>query len=270
VERSNWLVEHFWDNFDFKQKSVGQQQLNHAFNTWCLPMRFANKDVALNATNSLIKKIEKNPTLLLQFTMAAEYNVYQPATAEVWIDELYLPFLQAIEKNKKVPATYKARYASQYKVLSGSLKGGPMPKFLYDDQSGVKRAFNSIGIYSLVEFGDPTCSDCQLLRIQIKSSEFLTSLVESGKLKIYFIIPDADSADADWREQVADYPGNWICGASHDLDETIDLRLVPSLYLINPSGVISLKNTNIDEVLKELESVEAPAAEVNIEDVSNK
>lgn len=123
-ERSNWLVEHFWDNFDFKQKSVGQSQMIHAFRTYVVPMHLADKDVAVKSVDALIKKIQKNPGLLLQFTQAAERTIYEPQTSELMIDEVYVRFLKAVTANKKIPELRRARYKSHLNSLEHCLVNG--------------------------------------------------------------------------------------------------------------------------------------------------
>ncbi|MDE5869058.1 MAG: DUF5106 domain-containing protein, partial [Muribaculaceae bacterium] len=76
-DKSNWLMQHFWDSFDFKsKKAVDQNALNDAFSVYSHPMIWADKDVVLKSTDNLINNISKNPVLMLQFTKAAEENLY--------------------------------------------------------------------------------------------------------------------------------------------------------------------------------------------------
>lgn len=254
-ERSSWLVEHFWDPFDFKQQAVGQHQLNHAFYTWTVPMHYSSSEVTYKAVEALMKKLEKNPTLLLQFTRAAEYNIYDPETAQVWVDDLYLPFLKAVAKNKKVSAALRTRYAMQEKTLDNTRLGRPLPAFAYTDRTGAKRTFCAEGVATIVEFGNPSCSDCQMARIALKGDDYIRELTQSGQLKIFFIIPDVDPDDTSWMMDVMDYPDSWTVGAAEGLDDIIDLRLSPGLFLIDPSGNIRLKNTGLDQLRRELRTM---------------
>lgn len=266
-ESSRWLVEHFWDNFDFKQKAVGQQQLIHAYYTWCVPMQYADRQTVFEAVNRLIKKLEKNPTLLLQFTRAAEYNVYSPETAQMWIDELYIPFLDALIKNKKVSDVQKARYSVQRTTLRNSTIGRPVPAFTFKTPDGDTFKFNPPkGKMAIVEFGNPLCSDCQLARIALRNDDTVSRLVDAGVLDVYFIIPDVDEDDTSWMEQMSDYSDkSWIAGAAQGLDDILDIRLSPSLYLFDASGNLLLKNIDLDRLRegldREMENmVSAPAA----------
>ena len=50
-EKSDYLVEHFWDQMDFKSKStVDQNALNDAFRVFSVPLRWSAKDKAVAAT----------------------------------------------------------------------------------------------------------------------------------------------------------------------------------------------------------------------------
>lgn len=244
-ERSNWLVEHFWDNFDFKQKSVGQSQLVHAFRTYVVPMHLADRDVAVKSVDALIKKIQKNPGLLLQFTQAAERTIYEPQTSELMIDEVYVRFLKAVTSNKKIPELRRARYKSHLNSLEHCLVNGPMPSFSFMDRSGSGATYTAAGVPTIIEFGDFDCSDCRITRLRLETDSELQDLVAQGKARILFINPDMDADSIEeWREAVKDYPENWTVGAGEDLDDSLDLRIVPCLYLIDASGRIVSKSAS--------------------------
>lgn len=253
--RSNWLATHFWDSFDFKVKSVGQQQLNHAFNTWIVPLHYADPKVCAEAVESLVKKLDKNPTLLLQFTRAAEASIYSAETAQIWLDEAYLPFVRALIANKKIPATQKTRYIYEEKRIANSLIGEKFPALTVTDRWGAKSIFAPEGAYTLVEFGDPSCSECQMARIAIKSDDLFSEARERGLLRIAFILPDADLSDSSWMEEVADYPADWTVAAGEGIDEIVDIKLSPAIFLVNPEGKLLLKNVDFTPVREIIRNV---------------
>lgn len=248
VSRSNWLARHFWDSFDFKTQSVGQQQLNHAFDTWVVPLNYADKKVCEEAVTEVVKKLEKNPTLLLQFTRAAEAAFYSVTTAQLWIDEAYLPFVRAFIANKKIPATHKTRYIYEEKRISNSLLGEQFPALDVVDRWGEKKSVVSDGKFMLIEFGDPSCSECQMARIAMKADDLLNKAKSLDLLTIAFIMPDADMSDTSWMSEVADYPSDWIVAAGEGLDEIVDIKLSPGLFLVDPYGRLVLKNVDFPAI----------------------
>lgn len=245
-QKSDWLMAHFWDNFDFKSKStVDQSALNHAFSTYVVPMRFASEKEALASTARLIEKLSKNPTLLIQFTKAAEEALYGPR-ASYWIDDVYIEYLRALTKNKKIPAARKIRYAEQLKILTSTHVGESAPQFSFTDLYGNEGVYRPMSTFTIIEFGDPDCDDCRHSRLKMEVNARLSALVDQGKVNILFIIPDADES---WTVGVADYPGKWTVAASFDAADIYDLRLSPSFYIIGSNGKILKKNISVQEAI---------------------
>lgn len=243
--KSNFIITNFWRSFDFKSKPVGQIQLNHAFKVFSVPMRWATPQIVYSSVDELLKKLKKNPALLYQFTVAAEENLYGNRS-EVWIDDVYLKFLNALVENKKVKKERKMRFALQKTLLENSLKGGKLAPFSYTAAAGEKKEFTPEAELTLLEFGSPTCSDCRMAKLKFDTDLKLEELQKAGRLKIVFIIPDAESED-DWQQSLASYPDNWETGAGDELDMLLDMRLVPSIYLIDAEGKVIEKNITADE-----------------------
>ena len=115
-EKSDWLMEHFWDGFNPKKlKSVDQSALNHAFFVYATPMQWADKEKSIASVDRLIESLKKNPALMLQMTKAAEETLYGPR-ATMWIDEIYVRFLEALVKQKKLKDVHTARYQVRWKA----------------------------------------------------------------------------------------------------------------------------------------------------------
>lgn len=253
-EKSNYLVEHFWDPLDFKAKtSVDQHALNDAFRVYTVPMRWADKNKTLVSTDKLIEKLSKNPILLTQFMKAAEENLYGPR-AEVWIDEIYLKFLEATVKNKKIPAARKKRYQSQLDILKSTAVGETAPGFNFTGTDGKDGRYFPMTTPTLVFFGDPTSSDWRMWRLKMETNTSLVKAIEKGQLNIIYIV---DSDLPGWNKEVASYPSTWTVGCAPDIRNTYDLRATPSVYLIGSDGKIILKNAVAETaVAKALELVQ--------------
>lgn len=247
TQRSNYFVEHFWDPFNFNQNAVGQVQLNHAFSEYVVGLRFSDRTIALKSVDKLISKLNKNATLLYQFTRAAEENLYSE-NAEVWIDDVYLEFLEAVIKHKKIKDIRKARYVAQYESLKNSIVGSKAPKFEFVDRTGVKTMFSAEAKPSIIIFGSPDCIDCMMTKVRLNTNDDIIKLTKDNEIKIYFIIPD--ESEDNWREMVADYPHYWTVGASDNATEVYDIRLSPSIYLLDADRKIELKNVPIEIVIE--------------------
>lgn len=242
MEKSNYLMEHFWDPMDFKNATtLDQNALNHAFSVYVTPMRFAEKSKSLESVDKLIEKISKNPTLLFQFTKAAEENLYGPR-AEIWIDEVFLKFLQASLKNKKITGTRRDNYRRKAEILTRTTIGNPAEKFDFEDTEGGVQSYFPMSTPTLIIFGDPTLADWRMSRMRMETNTALTRAADLGKINIIYIV----SKDVpDWKNDVANYPKSWKIGYAPKIAEFYDIRTMPSAYVIGADAKLKLKNADI-------------------------
>lgn len=244
--KSNYLMDHFWDSFDFKsKKAVDQIALNDAFKVYAVPMRWADKEKVFASVDNLIAKVSKNPTLLYQLTKSAEENLYGDR-AQLWIDEVYLRFLNALTKNKKLPESRKARYKLHQKLLSNTLEGSVPPPFSFETPTGNKETFMP-GLLTVIEFGDPSCSECRMAKLKMDTDVTFSSLVEKGKINVLFVIPDPMEG---WQTEMTGYPSQWHIGASDTVSDIYDIRLTPTFYVIGSDGKIITKNVTVAKAMQ--------------------
>lgn len=248
TDKSNYLVEHFWDSMDFKsQTTVDQNALIDAMKVYSVPMRWADLSKAEVATDKLIEKISKNPTLLTQFTKAAEEVLYGPR-AEYWIDVVYMKFLDAFLKNKKIPEGRKIKYQKQLSTLHNTLVGQVAPTFEFTGKNNKTERYMPMSTPTIVIFGDPTLPEWRIVRLKMETSVPLRQAVEQGKLNIVYIVPfQMDN----WENEVSNYPANWTVGNAPKIDETLDLRVNPSVYYIGGDGKIVMKNAPIENAIND-------------------
>lgn len=247
ADKSNWLMQHFWDAMDFKGKdAVNQTALNDAFRVYTFPMQWADKAEVDKSVDAILQKIAKNPTLMVQFTKAAEDNLFGPH-AQIWIDEVYMRFLETILKNKKITEARKKRYERQLRQLKSTVLGEPAPSFSFTSPSGDPRKFEPIGVLTVIEFGDPDCDDCRHAKLKMETDVEFSSLVDRGLVNVLFIVPDPQPG---WQTQLVGYPSNWLVGGSDTAADILDLRSSPSFYVIGKDGRIAAKNVDVETAVK--------------------
>lgn len=240
--KCDWLAENFWNPLDVKnQNAVDQVKLNHAFQVYATTAQYAAKDKVNAALDKLLKNIQKNPTLLVQFTKAAEETIYGPR-AEVWIDELYVKILKSALASKKFPKTRRARYESQLKQLENTLVGGIPAMFEFKRADGDDARYFPMSTPTIIIFGDPGCEDCRMACLRLETNVAFNKAVNDGKLNVLYIIPDADEG---WEKEVTGYPKTWAVGASDTVAEIYDLRDIPDIYLIGADGKIIAKHIGV-------------------------
>lgn len=234
-KKCDYLVKNFWNNFDFKNKqSVDQYALNEAFGVFVTPMRYASVKEVDQAIDKLIGKISGNPLLLLQFTKAAEEKLYGPR-ADFWSDAIYLKFLDAVLKNKKIAENRKKKYSAQAEALHKSALGNSAPSFEFTDINGEKKTYYPMSTPTLLIFGDPDDTDWRLARLKMDSNFQLGEALDKGKVNILYIVP---SVSENWKQSLSNYDNHWTIGESSNLSEIYDTRLNPSIYVVSSDGKI--------------------------------
>ena len=237
--KCEWLVEHFWAPLDVKAKNpVDQAKLNHAFKVYATTCQYASKDKVNIAIDKLLKSLQKNPTLLVQMTKAAEETIYGPR-AEIWIDELYVKILRSALANKKFPKSRRPRFEAQLKTLEGSLVGGTPASFDFKRPNGDDARYFPMSTPTVIIFGDPDCDDCRRSRLRMESNVAFSKAVADGKLNVLYIIPDAESG---WEKKIDGFPRTWTVGASDTVADLIDMRELPETYIIDAEGKIAAKH----------------------------
>lgn len=237
--KCDWLAENFWNKLDVKSKQpVDQAKLNHAFSTYASTCQYASRDIVAVAIDKLMKNMQKNPTLLLQFVKAAEESIYGPR-AEIWIDGMYVRILNDALACKRFPKSRKAKYEAQLKKLQSSMVGETPATFDFTRPNGDPARFFPMGTPTIIIFGDPECDDCRRSFLRLETNVAFCKAVEDGKLNVLYIIPDPQ---AGWEKKVDWIPSLWSVGASDSVADIYDMRTMPEVYVIDKEGKISAKH----------------------------
>ncbi len=256
TERSDYLMEHFWDNFDFSQTAaVDQNALNDAFAVFTTAMRYADRTKALSAISGLTKKLKGNPVLLLQFTKSAEESLFGPR-ADIWSDEAYIPFLKAVTTDKAIPELRSQRYRMQLDMLKRNAPGAKFPDTRLTLRNGRHTDFVPTAPLTLVEFGNPGCDDCHFARLKLEMAADVAEMIDSKELEMVFIVADAVPEDQpELLQQFAELPASWTAGICYGGDDIFDIRSTPCFYLIGPDRKIIAKNMDVTRAVAEIRRI---------------
>ncbi len=220
--RCNYLSDHFFDFCELSKAFSARQKMANEMKVYLSVVANAEPERAIRGVNNLMKKLEKQPKDQLFIAEIAESQLYSD-TAELWIDELYLPFAEAVAANKRVGKAEKARFQQQATILRNSLVGKPAPSLPYTRRDGSEgNLLNDSAEVVLVFFNDPDCNDCNMARIRLDADVSMTELISEGKVKVVAI--SLAEPDDEWRRHADSFPASWEVGAAPDADLTIDLR----------------------------------------------
>lgn len=238
-ERCNYIVNNFWKDFDFKKTTpVDQYALNDAFQVYVSAFPFAGIKEVDQSISLLLKNLSGNPTYLMQFTKAAQANLYAPR-ADFWSDEIFLDFIDALAKNKKIPEARKSNYLKMAQAIRESKPGNTAPSFWFIDPENGSKQYFPMSTPTMLIFGNPDNTDWRLARLRMESNFQLSDALQKGKVNILYIVPTETS---NWKEEVSNYNKYWKVGQSNDANIHYDLKLDPEIYVVGSDGKIIEKN----------------------------
>ncbi len=234
--RSDWLMDNFWNDMDFKnKKGVNQAALQHAFGVYAGPMLYAKKAKVLNSVENLCKKAEKNPALMIQLMKAAEEEFHSQRST-VYIDEVYRIFLNKFLSNKKIKKDRKAKYAMQLAALDATEPGNNFP------QGGPAVTLPAMGSRgTVVIFGNTGDDLSRQMLLRFATSVRAEQAVNSGDFEIVFIDKSVEPA-----MEMPSYIKRVYCEKPQ---QSYDLPFLPDCYLLDKDGVIVMRNKSIADVL---------------------
>lgn len=246
-DRSNYLVSHFWDRCNLKSAFYSKDRFKQAFNDYIAIAPYAHRDTMNLSIEKLIKTVSKNPENMLILGEIAQETLYGDS-AQFWSDELYLPFAKAVVQTKKISKVHKARFEYHVQVLEQSQVGMPAYNLKFTNEEGQKQNLKNFNApYILLFINETDCDDCIMARARLATNIKIQQLIADSKLLIISINPV--DADNEWKEMITKYPVSWVKGAADDVDSYFDMRMTPSIYLLDQKHTILAKNIDINTLI---------------------
>ena len=101
----------------------------------------------------------------------------------------------------------------------------------------------------LLMFYDPECESCHEVLLQMAADTALAEAVRAGKLSVLAVYTEGNKAA--WRKALPDMPGGWTVGNDREAVKTgalYDLKAMPSLYLLDGSKTVLLKDAAYEKI----------------------
>ena len=248
LDRANYLVIHYWDNFDFSDTayihlpSITEQ----AMADYIEILPHANKDTASNSIKNTLIKAEINNDMRSYFLDIYNKYLYDP-NSPLRNEEFYIPVLSYILESEKTNETDKERADFKLKMLLKNRIGEKATNFTYTLASGkIGTLYDIKSEYTIVLFYNPDCHACAELIKAIKGSNIINERLENKSITILSFYPDVDLEI--WKKHLNDIPSLWING--YDKNQIVqnkrlyDLKAIPTLYLLDSNKQIILKDVD--------------------------
>ncbi|MBR2146864.1 MAG: DUF5106 domain-containing protein [Muribaculaceae bacterium] len=244
--RCNYSVQHFWDKCDFSKPFEAQNDslLMEAMITYFDIMKAgANVNVALASVRNLMFKSQANHDNFMKLMSLAEYLLFFDSD---FIDDLYLTFLQSAADASWMNKEKRNRYIDISKRIQNSKLGSPLYNFEFTSITGARKHLQDVkstaSMYVVI-FSDNE-SGSSIERMRLSTDIAFNQKVEAGEIEVINII--LGDTPKNWDKDSQTYSQTWIVGASKEVQDKLDLRIMPSIFLLDENFNIIAKNKTVD------------------------
>lgn len=239
--RANYMVEHFWDNCHWKTAYAAPAKMQSALEDFADMLPLAAPDTVRISTAKLIRESQKKPADFTALMRMAE-RTFNSDSATLFSDEVYLPFTEAASAFKKFTAEERAKYALQAQRIRSTSEGMTLPPLKATGRSGQPVMLNDTTSGAetyVIILEEPGDRDARFSRLKLSANIAAGRLIAGGVLKPILVY--AGKADADWWKGTENLPDEWTVAEMPDAGEYFDLRMRPSLYMLDKDMTVVSK-----------------------------
>lgn len=257
-ERAAYVMQHFWDEMDWSDALLTddvefmEQNSSNFYSLFSL----TDSVSASEAVRRMLDGASADKKAYDKVAEIARLYLYEPYSP-VADDEAYLVVIDRLIMDKKLDDAELLRLEDMHQTLMRNRVRHQAVDFEFIDREGRKGSLSEEAVknkYTLLMFYDPDCHDCAELERHLSAS----SLLDGKGVGILMASPYGEQ-DGLWLEHARTMPAEWTVArtASDDFesDELYDIRVTPTVYLLDRSGKVVAKNLNIntiDDILTKL------------------
>ncbi|MBD8349948.1 DUF5106 domain-containing protein [Dysgonomonas sp. HGC4] len=266
-DRADYLAVHYWDNFDFSDTAYVHlpEITEQAFADYLDILSHANKPNAYSSIENTLRQAGKEGTGRMYQYLRDLYKQYlYDANSPLRNEEFYIPVIRYIIEDTITDTADKQRAAFELEMLLKNRVGELATDITYTLATGKKgRLYDLHNQYTILYFYNPDCPACKETTAYLASSRLINSRLLSGRLDLLAVYPDSD-LDL-WRKHANLMPPLWLNG--YDKGQVVfgkklyDLKAIPSLYLLDASKHVLLKDAPAQTIEEYLIGEQQPRLE---------
>ena len=251
--RSNYMVEHLWDKCRLDKEPISNLESFHeTFTDYLSFFVLADRNVIEKSIESYVEKVSKNSdnlNLTIGVLNAEVLNI----RSQYCSDDVYRIFAKYLLENKRVPDDLKNRVKANVEVLTNSAIGtviGDIP--LVKSPLEATTLYGLTPEFTLLFFNAEGNIDSSIYKVRLSANLAVNNLISAGVLSIVSVLPDGEGLE----EKAAAEPSNWCVGRLADFQNVYDMRIVPTVYLLDKEKKIIEKFLQVDQALQIFEGLE--------------
>lgn len=240
-----WLRDHFWEHLNLQDSTLAARldsaSLVEGFTFYVA--RVLGPDDSEGMAR-LMGRLKHDCGLLERFYRMAERWLHDP-NSPLRSDELYIPVLEAVVESPCFDTLAKAVPQYDLRIARQNRVGQQANNFSFRLASGDRGSLYDLRAeYLLLFISNPGCPMCGQIQEELAASPMLSQLIEQRRLKLLMLYPDEELAE--WHNHRSEVPASWLYaydeGCTLREKQLYDLRAIPSLYLLNRSKQVLLKD----------------------------
>lgn len=264
-DRMNYLFAHYWDKFDFADTAlVNDRDVREQgfVNQLALLSQGAVAQKSINeGINALCTGMEQHEHAREVFMKMIDDYLYN-ANSPYYNEPLYIVYLKRMLQSKVLDDARKSTFDFKLKLASRNMPDTKATDFVYYLPDGQRRTLAQTPVKNnrlLLMFYDPECPNCHRTLEDMKHDEALAQHVAEGGLTVLAVYTETEQEK--WKADVPQMPKGWTVGSDrHVIQEQAlyDLKAMPSLYLLDGSKKVLLKDAPYDVIRRYLGWGEMP------------
>ena len=255
-ERAEYLLIHFWDNFDFNADySESTLFVEQSLVDFLSVLPYAPTDeTVIMAFDILLSKSSTNSAL--QKDLYRLIDIYLANTdSPMRNDKLYINYLKSSLSQPGLTEADIMRKKDMIDMLSKNMEGELATDFSYKTADGTEHTLLSTLPQEsdlILIFFDPNCESCEEVMAEMIKSDNLKKRIDSGEINLLAVYSGNNFSA--WKRKEAMLPDTWTVGINENEIEDSELYYFPSLpsiYRLSPDGIIKGKELTLSCILGE-------------------
>lgn len=253
-ERAEYLVKNYWSKFNFSDTTYLSYPdvIEQAFVNYIDILPHAKPEVATASLRKTMENAGAEKGMFSHFFELYEKYLYDP-NSPMRNEEFFIPVLEAAIASPALDETNKIRPQSLLDLAQKNRVGTAAHDFTFTLENGQQQSlYKQNAEYTLIYFYNPGCPACEETSGKMKISPIISNLTNSKRLKIVAVYPDEELDE--WKKHLSSIPSNsgWINGYDQDVylknEEIYDLKAIPTLYLLDKSKKVLLKDAAFEQI----------------------
>lgn len=251
--RANYMTEHMWDACDLEKTKISDIEAYHnSFTDYLSFFLVADKETVDKSIKKFVERLSKNEdnrNLTIGMVNAEVLNIY----GRYYSEEVYGMFVKYFTANKKLSKEVRETLQQNLAILNNSAEGAQVQDFpLRQSPSGVASLGELKSGTIVLFFNQKDCVDCSIAKVRLSANLSVSKFIRSGELSIVSVWDDR----ALMEEKLASEPADWEVALLENMGKIFDMRVRPTIYLLDRDKKIVRKFVNTDDLLGAVTNVE--------------